>query len=262
MLKLKKIREKKMAETTIKVVKENFSDFKDKISNLSNISNNLKIRFENDKILVYAAKNVETAIQAFKSYTLELSDYFECDNTGIYELVITESAKFAKNISLFNNDKDIKLDITYKKTSDINHIRSACFSNGKIKANVIGGELHAMMATNISKLSNSFNLDNSLWGFNISKEDFKNIKKMCAINSEETVVNVSVENGIVTLNELTKWEYVVDEISHKNDNVVLIKKYLSFVTGNEDIEINVFEKFILVDDGISKLMLGIEQTFE
>jgi hypothetical protein len=71
-----------------------------------------------------------------------------------------------------------------------------------------------------------------------------------------------LQSGKVFFSELSKWELEVDEISHKNEQIVFQKKYLSNINDDkETITFTIFETFILVKDENSNLMLSFEQDF-
>ena len=145
---------------------------------------------------------------------------------------------------------------------NIQHIRAAQFTNGKLKISCIGAEQHKIRDINKSTLESRLNLKNSKWSFKVSKEDFSDIKKLASINNEDKIININVTDGKVTMNETAKWELEIDTINSKNTQLVFGKKYLSNINTDEDyIQFSVFETFILIKDENSNLMLSFEQDF-
>lgn len=251
---------------SLKLKNTNFLDFVTKLQDLTNIEDTLKMKIDKEEILMYSMLSNDVSVLAMKSYCVKTSDYIENFNEEItYDFIVTSATKFVKNLKFFTPDNTIKLDIISKALPDndeIHHVRSAQFSNGKLKISCIGAEEFKIRDLNKSTLEARLNPKNSKWSFKISQSDFQDIKKLCSINSEDRIVNIGVLNNKVTLNENSKWELEVDEINFKNTSLSFGKKYLSNINNNEEtIQFNIFETFILIKDENSNLMLSFEQDF-
>jgi hypothetical protein len=131
-----------------------------------------------------------------------------------------------------------------------------------LKISTIGGEEYRIRDLTKTLLNAKLNPKLSKWSFEVSQEDFTNIKKLSTINNEDRTFNIQVDNGQVTFNETNKWELEVANISTKNANIIFNKKYLSNITTELDsITFFIFETFILIKDEESNLMLSFEQDF-
>lgn len=264
----------KLAINTVKLTfnKDNFSDFINKFQDLTHIEDIIKFKINKDFILMYSMLATETSVLALKNYSLPTNEYlddFELEETLDY--VICNAAKVVKNLKMFNTDKPVKIDVSYKESPDsdeVMHVRSSNFSNGKLKISVIGGEQHKIRDINKSVLDSRLNPKSSKWGFKISKDDFMDVKKLCSINSSESasdkIVNIDVTNGEVLFSETSKWDMVVSNVEDvKNTQITFNKKYLSNInTDEEHVSFSMFDTFILVKDSNSNLMLSFEQDFE
>jgi hypothetical protein len=244
----------------------NFSEFLDKFQDLTAIDDVVKLKIESDNILMYSMVSNEVTVLSLKSYLLKTQDFIlNFDKEETFDFIITSASKFAKNLKFFNADKMIKLDLIYKPLPDddaVMHIRSAQFSNDKLKISCIGGEEYKIKDINKTTLNTKLNPKNAKWSFNVSHQDFHDIKKLCSINNEDKILNINVEKGKVTFNEMSKWELEVDQINPISTNLVFGKKYLSNVNSEvEFINFNIFDSFILVKDRDSNLMLSFEQDF-
>jgi len=254
-------------KTTLLFNSQKFSDFVDKLQDLTNISDIIKLKIDSENILAYSMMANDVAVLSLKNYLLSTSEYitnFSSDKT--FDYVIIGSSKFVKNLRFFNPNSQIKLDINYKENSDddnILHVRSANYSNGKLKISCIGGELSKIRDINKSALESRLDIKNSKWGFKILKSDFSDIKKLSNINSEDKIINVIVNNGKVSMVEEYKWDLEIDEIdSDKNVKITFNKKYLSNINDQlDEINFKIFETFILVKDNISNLMMAFETDF-
>lgn len=245
-----------------------FPDLITKIQDLSNINDVVKLKIENDKVLMYSMKANDTSVLALKSYILPTSNYFDNFNeNNIFDFVIVNAPKFIKSLKFFEVDTQVKMDIVYKphhENEGVMQIRSAQFSNGKLKISSISGEDDKIRDLNSELIEARTDIDNANFSFQISRNDFIDIKKLCTIDSEDKILSIDIESGKVTASELQKWELQLGEIdSSINSKIVFNKKYLSNINSDMDIiDFYMFETFILVKDNISNLMLSFEQTFE
>jgi hypothetical protein len=251
---------------SLKFNKDNFSDFVSKLQDLSQIEDVIKLKIDSDKILMYSVLSNEASILALKNFTVNTIEYIENFNKEeTYDFIITSAVKFVKNLKFFNSDIPIKLDLVSKKDSDddsILHVRSAQFSNGKLKISCIGGEQFKIKDISSEVIESRLNPKMAKWSFKMSKEDFSSVKKLSSINNEDRILNISVLNGKVYLNEVSKWELEVDEVDIKNEQLTFIKKYLSNINDNNDyINFSIFPSFILIKDNNSNLMLSFETDF-
>ena len=85
---------------SLKFNKTNFSDFVSKIKDLTNIEDTVKIKIEQDKILMYSMLSNDVSVLALKSYLVTTSDYIDnFDKEETYDFIITSAAKFVKNLT-------------------------------------------------------------------------------------------------------------------------------------------------------------------
>jgi hypothetical protein len=143
-------------------------------------------------------------------------------------------------------------------------VRSAQFSSGRLKITTIGGESHKIRDLNQLLLEKRLDIKNSIWSFKIDVNDFIDVKRLSSINSDDKIIDINVNDGIVKVSELGKWELEIDNIPNsKNYNISFLKKYLSNININDSqIYFYIFDTFILVKDDNSNLMLSYEQDFE
>jgi len=251
---------------TLKLNKDKFSDFVSKLQDLTNISDVIKLKVDSDNILAYSMLSNDVAVLALKNYLLDTSEYitnFKSDK--VFDYIITGASKFVKNLKFFNSELPIELELNYKPNEDEEtmHVRSARYSNGKLKISCVGGELSKIRDINKTALESRLNPKASKWGFKVGKSDFMDIKKLSSINSEDRVLTVLVNSGKVLVTEEYKWELEVDEIEDRNTKIIFNKKYLSNINDeNDNIEFKIFETFILVKDDNSNLMLSFETDFQ
>ena len=250
----------------LRFIQKNFNEFLTKFTDLTSIDDIVKIKLESGEFLMYSVISNESSISAFKGYTLKTDDFFENFNQDeTYDFIITSANKFAKNLKFINSEKLIKLDLLSKKSPDddtVMHVRSIQLSNDKLKISTIGGEQYRIKDLQKNLLKAKLNPKKSKWNFKLSNSDFSNIKKLSNINNEDKTLNINVDSGKVSFNEISKWELEVDQINPINSNIIFNKKYLSNINDDDEfIYFHIFENFILIKDKDSDLMLSFEQDF-
>lgn len=249
-----------------KINSDKFSDFISKLDDLTSIEDTIKLKIDNDNILMYSMMSSGQTMLAFKNYLVNTRDYLEYKDDLEYsiDIIIANAKKFVKNLNFIKDSEKIAFEITYKESPDDETImngRSLQIVGGKLKFNWIAGEHYEMRDINKESLAQRLNLKNRKWFFNINKSEFSDIKKLSSINSER-IININVLNGKVTLSERASWELEIESIDDdRSASLMLNKKFLSCINEMDIIEFSIFETFMLVRDDSSNLMLSFEQDF-
>lgn len=253
-----------MSKLKLKVKPESFSDFVSKLGELTQIEDSIKIKINNDDILMYSMVG-ESILLAFKNYSLKTKDYFDiAEFDFMLDIIIINAKKFVKNLGFLKSDK-ISIDVTYKSSSDDDDVmcaRALQITGGKFKVNLLAGDQHEMRDMNKKVLDQRLDLKNKKWGFSISKSDFADVRKLSNINSEKIITITAVDSKVV-LSETAAWELEVDQVdSEINSMIMFSKQFLPCIDETQDVEFNMFETFILIKDSDSNLILSFEQTFD
>ena len=205
---------------TLKLNKNKFPDLISKLEDLVKIDPSVKFKITSEKMLIYSMIRNESLVLAMKSYILKTSDYienFKEDET--YDFISIFANKLVKDFKLFNCNDDVKVKFTSKLMPDDDttyHVRSALFSNNKLKITCVGGEQYKMMDINFTKMEKVLDDSNCEWKFKVNNEDFSYIKKLSANHSEDKVFSINVIDGEVVLKQPNKWEIKVDDIQKIN----------------------------------------------
>ena len=250
-----------------KIKTDKFSDFINKLDELTKIEDTIKLKIDSENILMYSMMSSGQTMLAFKNYLINTTEYFEIPENMDYsiDIILPNSKKLVKNLNfLLGNDK-LTFEITYKESPDddsIMNARSIQFVGGKLKVNWIAGEHYEMRDINKVALKQRLDIKNRKWFFTIDKSEFSDIKKLSNINSDR-IINISIVNGKVVLSEKSAWELEIDTLDDdRNANLMLNKKFLSCISESLDkVEFSIFETFMLIKDDISNLMLSYEQDF-
>lgn len=248
-----------------KVNKDKFEDFIEKLDDLTKISSTLKIKIDNDDILIYSVLG-KAAVLAFKNYMFKTNELFQLndDIENTFDIIIIEGKKFVKNLQFLKGNEKVTFEITYKSNPDDDNImdaRTLQISGGKLKINLMTGEHYEIRDMNKNSLQKGLDIKNKKWSFKISKEDFSDIKKLSSINGTK-LLNITVKEGNVKILETSTWELDIDNINEdRNTNLILNKRFLSSINEKEDIVFNIFDNFMLIKDQESNLMLSFEQDW-
>ena len=249
-----------------KIKSEKFADFISKLDDLTKIEDTIKLKIDNDNILMYSMMGGNVML-AFKNYLINTREYLDYGDDLEYsiDIIIANGKKFVKNLNFIKDSDKVTMEITYKESSDDETImngRSLQVVGGKLKVNWMSAEHFEMRDINKIALKQRLDSKGVKWNFSISKSDFSDVKKLSSINGER-IININIINGKVILSENAAWELEIDSIDvERNANLMLNKKFLSCINDDmENIEFNIFETFMLIKDDISNLMLSFEQDF-
>lgn len=250
-----------------KINSDKISDFIDKISDLTKISDVVKLKIDNDNILMYSMIG-GNVILAFKNYIINTREYLEYDKEIDYTLdaIIANAGKFVKNLAFLKESDKVTMEISFKPSADEEDMmngRSIQIVGGKLKVNWVCGEHYEVKDLTKKQLEQRLDLKNRKWLFGISKSDFSDVKKLSSINVDR-IISIRIVAGKVTLAETSAWELEVDQLDEeRNSNLILNKKFLSCIDDSvERVEFNIFENFMLIKGEGTNLLLSFEQSFE
>ena len=254
-----------MDKIKISVIKDNFEDFIDKIKDLTDIGETIKIKIDNDNIFMYSMLG-ETAILAFKSFLLKSDKYlkFKDEIKKPIEIIITNTKRLVKSLDFIKKtDSNINLNISCEDSDDdVFSARTMQVTGGKLRINWPSSESYEIKNIDRHTLDRRLDFSNRKWSFIISKDQFEDIKKLSNINSSKLIDIVVNENGKVVISESSAWDYQVSTADIKSTSFVFNKRFLKCIDGEQDeIQFNLFENFILIKQKNSNLMLSYEQDF-
>lgn len=247
----------------LKLNTANFADFIDKLNTVASIDDTVKIKIDTKNILMYSMLGSGNAILAFKNFILNTSDYLDTSDMDYkIDMIIPFAKKFVKNLSFIKDMEKITFEIIYKDIDDVYNVRGLQISSGKFKVSWLGGEANTIRDINKLQLSQLLNVDNKKWSFSLENSDFLDVKKLSSINGQR-IIDMVIDNGIVTWSQKAAWELEVDQIdSSMNSNLILNTRFLSCINDKmPKIEFLIFDNFMLVRDDNSDLMLSFEQDF-
>lgn len=246
------------------VIAQQFEDFIHKLSDLTLIDDTIKLKIDNQHILMYSMLGGNIML-AFKSYLVPKPDYLGSANLDFtYDVIIANAKKFVKNLGFIKSSEKITIELSCKESPEdplIMVTRSIQVVGGKLKVNWPAGERYEMRDINKTILAQKLDITQRNWFFKIENRDFLDVKRLSSINSDR-IININVKAGRVILSEDAAWELEIGSIADRNANLIFNKRFLNCINDNGlDVEISIFETFMLIKDQSSNLMLSFEQDF-
>lgn len=251
-------------KTKLKIKKERFSELVAKLTDLTGISDTVKLKIDNEHIMMYSTLGGQVLL-AFKNYLIRTKDYLDYEDLDYtIDVVIVNAKKFVKNLNFLMQAEKLTIDITHKPSADDESVmvaRGIQINGGRLKVNWIAGEHYAVRDIDKSILMDKLDLRLRKWNFIVKKEDFSDIKKLSSINDGK-LLNIYSEKGKVTISESAAWELEVSDCDpEKSSSMILNKKFLKSIDDSKDVDFSIFENFMLIKDEETNLMLSYEQDF-
>jgi hypothetical protein len=237
-----------------------------KLKDLSKINEKKIVVFKFEKkhlaLFSFVGKNFKN-IYAFKSYIFEYDDLFE------YISEIKNPIAFiSKNgVHLYhtlNQFVDYKESISFNISISSRSIGFADLMN--ITNNILDINMPAgddlMIGKNISieDIEHIMNSDNCLFKFKLHNSEYEKIKKMSTIVIKENdIINITIENNFLYFGE-NRWKLKICEIDQADYTYTFPKRYFNTISTTTDIDIAVFETYILCKYEEYNLMVVLETS--
>jgi len=258
--------------TKFEIRTDRFKELVDKLQDLSQISDTVKLKFDESSMMAYSLVASDSAVLCLKAYFMDTADHFAgFDREGTHDLVISAAPRFVKNMRFFEGMDSIKGEITFKPSFEddsVMHVRSLSVSTparkgDRLKVNTVGAELSKIRDLSRESLVSRMSPEKSLWSFGLGVEDLVRVRKLSNINSEERTITITVESGSVYLGEEGRWRVQVAETEHQDTKLTFAKKHLAHFDQDFDhVDVSLFATFILVTTPASRLLLSFETDFQ
>lgn len=235
--------------------------FLEKMHDLLSIDNEILLKINNDNILLYSIVGEKMNVNAFKSFVFKTNEVFTFKDELPKEIrfIITNGGKVETTLK---NYLDYKEDVNceFYMNDDV-YADNLKLKNSKLKLSVNGGDVRGMNTTiDIEKINKTLNKDNIDFKFVLDKNSYTKIKKIAAIDNENDILTLNIIDNKLTIGE-NGWELEIAEIEHEDLSITYPKKYFKSITFTEDeINVYVFDTFILIDNKNTTLLIALELT--
>jgi len=244
---------------------EQLKIFLDKIKDLVSINTEVLLKVDKHNVLMYSLVGEKKNVNAFKSFIIKTDDIFSFKDElqGMLKFIIPNGKKFDSNVRNFL-DYDDKLNCKFFM-NDEEFADSFLIKNKNLRLTNIGGDPRGgNLDIDIDKVKSAIDKNNSDFKFNLNKSIFDKIKKMSKIELENDILYLNIKKNKLTIGE-TAWELSVSENVMMDDlSITFPKKYfnsLQYPDGKTDVDVFVFESFLLVDNESTSLLVALELTF-
>jgi hypothetical protein len=242
-----------------------FDAFVEHISDLQKVSDVVKMKIDDKNMLLYSAVSTKNGnfMQAMKTNSIRLADICEVKSGEIPDIgidfIIQNPKQFIKNCKLFvGSTVEMSLEYIAERPKIAKEL---AISNDSIRIRAITGDPSLIQDITKSMIDNKLNVNNKDFSFIIDKENLDKVKKLAA-NSNIEVMRIVVKGGLVKFLE-NGWEITVATCpDYEEMECVFLKKYLKSIERTDEVEFNVFEHFMLVVEGDSKLLIGLEIDYD
>jgi hypothetical protein len=242
---------------------EQLKNFLDKIKDLVSIDEEVLLKVDNDNILMYSLVGEKKNVNAFKSFIIKTDELFTFKEelTTQMKFIIPNGKKFDSNVRNFLDYQE-KLDCKFVM-NDAEYADTFFIKNKFLKLNNIGGDPRgATLNIDIEQIKDAIDKNKADFKFVLPKDVFDKIKKMSKIEVDNDILYLNIKNKTLTIAE-NAWELTVCEIEEDGLSITFPKKYfnsLQIPDGKTEVEVFVFDSFLLVDNENTSLLVALELT--
>lgn len=235
--------------------------FIDKIHDLLSIDDEILLKINNDNILLYSIVGEKMNVNAFKSFIFKTNEIISFDEALPKEIrfIITNGSKFENTIKNYlDYSEEIECEFFMNDDTYADNFK---LKNTKLKLSINGGDVRGMNTTiDIEKINKTLNKDNIDFKFLLDKNSYTKIKKIASVDNENDILTLKIEDKKLTIGE-NNWDLKICDIEHDDLSITFPKKYFKSITFTEDeINVYVFDTFLLIDNKNTNLLIALELT--
>lgn len=238
----------------------------DCVADLAKINPMVKIKLDPETALFYSRAGTDHTIPAFKSFSYPLTNFIKTDeDITQMDFIVLNGGNFVKNCLLMEKSPEVHGKLLYNEKAKV--ASSLYVTNGSLTLNFVSGDYTQIK--DITKEQIETRMDPALanFCFTVTGEQFKEIKKLVTLNKSETI-GLRAKNGKLEFYD-KRWSVKVGAVKMSDGTEVqdeiwtFNNKYLKSISPDEttgDININMFDQFLLIKEGNTHLMIGLELT--
>lgn len=243
--------------------KDGIKLFLRRFMDLIKVGETIKLRIDRNSVLLYAAVGKQQII-AFKSAVSDVSDLVtdvEDLPNGYMDFVFINPANFVNNTGFYLAD-DMDVMCRMKRRVGSSYAQELQMTNGKISHVFLCGDASELPSKvrelSIEQIESKMDPANCNFSFEVDKEVLDRVRRLCKNNKDTEIVNIYVKSGSVKIGT-HKWKVDAGKVEDVSDTkLTFAKKYLYCVEPADAVKFNVFEEFVLIKEGETRLMIGLE----
>ena len=233
----------------------------DKIHDLIAIDEEVLLKVDKNNLLLYVIVGEKSNVNAFKSFIFKTEEIFLFDTPLESEMrfIITNGAKFESSLKNFI-DYNEELNCEFFM-SDSTYSDNLKLKNSKFNLSVTGGHpMGVNVSIDIDKIKKTMNKNNIDFKFILDKNSYTKIKKQSSIvkDEENDILTLTINEKLLSIGE-GYWDIQICSVDHENLSITFPKKYFKSITfTEEEINIYVFDTFLLIDNQNTNLLIALE----
>jgi len=259
----------KTSSVTYKLTLEQLKLFIDTIKDLTKLDATTIINISNKEMLLFSVvgKNLDN-VHAFKSHILPLSELFSVNKNKLEQdirYILNDSKRFVTSMLAFYKymtNQKITDDIEFKLFYNEDFCERLLVKNSKSKEETPGGKpnphIHRLDIDDIEDVMDTSFAD---YSFDLSSEDFTYIKAKTAIDKDNDIIYLNINNNKLSIGE-NRWDHSICDLEHEDVTVSFPKKYFKCINyeTEETMTIYVTDTLLLVVGKSTNLLISIELT--
>lgn len=243
------------------IVQSHLKTLLDKIKDLTRIDKRLVFKFEQDNLILLSfVGDSFKNIYAFKSYVFKNEEIIDIisdiDNPIVF--ISKDGKKLWHYINNFSDYDLIKCELMYNEEFFANYLK---LNSEKLEVRIISGDpITVGKEINLDDINTLMNVDNSLFRFKLTSQEFEKIRKMTTIDVKENdIIQIIIESNILYIGE-NKWKIKICEIEHENETFTFPKRYFNTINTSTHVDVFVFDTFILNKFDDYNLLIVLETS--
>ena len=252
----------KTVELGATIDSENLQQLVNIFSALGKISDIVRLKKENEHLLLYTLDGKDRQVHAFKYYILSFDDMFNDHKIDELDWIITDIKKLTKQLQFYlDYEQHITFTFFTIDGTDLGSTRylvKQCFiTNSIFESFIIGAEPFLIHSLSLSSIEDRADQQLRKFGFEVTLEDFLKVKKLIGLDTTHEVVEVEIKNEKVKLKE-KKWALQVATTSAADQTITFRKKYISNAEEVDPVAIDIYDTYIILRGHTSTLMITLD----
>lgn len=243
------------------IVQSHLKTLLDKIKDLTRIDKRLVFKFEQDNLILLSfVGDSFKNIYAFKSYVFKNEEIIDIisdiDNPIVF--IAKDGKKLWHYINNFSDYDLIKCELMYNEEFFANYLK---LNSEQLEVRIISGDpITVGKEINLDDINTLMNVDNSLFRFKLTSQEFEKIRKMTTIDVKENdIIQIIIESNKLYIGE-NKWKIKICDIEHENETFTFPKRYFNTINTSTCVDVFVFDTFILNKFDDYNLLIVLETS--
>lgn len=252
----------KTIQTLATIAPNKLKDLISVFNSLSKINEIIRLKKEDDTLLLYSLIGPDNSVHAFKYYCLNFNDFFKDTQLKEFDLILSDVKKLTKQLQFYlDYENDIEFTFYTQDGTDLGSsqylVRQLYITNRVFESFVIADEPFLIRNLSMSSIKERVSPDLRKFGFQMSADNFLKIKKLINLDTTSDIIELNIEEGVIKFKE-KKWSLDIGKTTLPNEKIAFKKKYLSNAEEIDNMKIDIFDTFLVMRGEISDLMITLE----